>query len=133
TKDASGAENGYKSPLLSANPANPWGGDGSKGALRQNGTTRILEIRDGTSNTTLYSELAGRDKLWVNGTATTWRAGDTGAVWADSDNRITVTGTDPTTTDPTVSKSSAATSTGTCVMNCDNSQGDIFAFHTGGA
>jgi prepilin-type N-terminal cleavage/methylation domain-containing protein/prepilin-type processing-associated H-X9-DG protein len=129
TKDSLGAENGYKNPNVTI----PWSGEGSKGALRQNGPTRILEIRDGTSNTTLYSELAGRDTLWVNGTKNAWRAGDTGALWADSDNRITVTGTDPSTKDPTVSKSSAATSTGTCVMNCDNSQGDIFSFHVSGA
>jgi prepilin-type processing-associated H-X9-DG protein len=52
-------------------------GEGSKGAMRQNMYTRVTEIIDGTSMTTLYSELI-----------------NSGLCWCDSDNRITVTGVD---------------------------------------
>jgi prepilin-type N-terminal cleavage/methylation domain-containing protein/prepilin-type processing-associated H-X9-DG protein len=127
-KNSNNAEIAYKSPLVTL----PWSGEGSKGALRQNGRTAITEIADGTSTTTLYSEAAGRDQQWVNGKP--YGPGtNTGPIWADSDNRLTVTGTDPNATDPATSASSAATTTGTCVMNCDNQQGDIYSFHTGGA
>jgi prepilin-type N-terminal cleavage/methylation domain-containing protein/prepilin-type processing-associated H-X9-DG protein len=128
-KDANNAEIAYTNPNLTI----AFAGGGSKGALRQNGLTKIMEITDGTSNTTLYSEAAGRDKSYVNGTSFPYPAGTTGAIWADSDNRLTVTGTDPTAVDPTTSAASAGKATGTCVMNCDNLQGDIYAFHSGGA
>jgi prepilin-type processing-associated H-X9-DG protein len=49
----------------------------------------------------------------------------TGPIWADSDNRITITGTDAT--------GELNIGTGPCAMNCNNLQGDIFSFHTGGA
>jgi prepilin-type processing-associated H-X9-DG protein len=49
----------------------------------------------------------------------------TGPIWADSDNRLTVTGTDAT--------GQGSIGTGPCVMNCNNFQGDIYSFHTNGA
>ncbi len=127
-KDSNNAEIGFSNP----NVTNPWSGAGSKGALRQNGKTAITEILDGTSTTTLYSECGGRDQYWVNRRVTTG-AVNTGPIWADSDNRLTVTGTDPTATDATTSAASAGKATGTCVINCDNQQGDIYSFHASGA
>ncbi len=124
TKDANGAEIAYTNTLVAAyhNGATP-----SKGGLRQNGGTRILEITDGTSTTTLYSEAGGRDKQWFgDGTSTNLPAGTTGPIWADSDNRLTLTGTGNEGHD-------TATTSGTCAMNCNNLNGDIFSFHTGGA
>lgn len=124
-KDSNGNEIAYANPIVAG--ALPWAGAGSKGALRQNGRTGILEITDGTSNTTLYSEAGGRDKQCVTGGKCT--AYDptqiTGPIWADSDNRITVTGSDPTGT--------TNFGTGPCAMNCNNLQGDIYSFHTSGA
>jgi prepilin-type processing-associated H-X9-DG protein len=124
SKDATGAEVAFSNPLLAALNAN---GRPSKGALRQNGTTPILDIVDGTSNTTLYSEAAGRDmQYFANRVAVPYDTTKiTGPIWADSDNRLTVTGTDATGT--------ASIGTGPCVMNCNNLAGDIYSFHTGGA
>lgn len=124
TKDSSGAENGYFNSLVAAAHNN---GIPSKGALRQNGGTRIMELTDGTSMTTLYSEAGGRDKQWFgDGTSRNLPDGATGPIWADSDNRLTVTGTGNEGHD-------TATTSGTCAMNCNNLNGDIFSFHTGGA
>ena len=94
--------------------------------MRQNGTTRIVELTDGTSNTTLFSEAGGRHRqYYADRSSIDLPAGTTGPIWADSDNRITITGTDPTgTTD---------FGTGPCVMNCNNLEGDIYSFHPGGA
>jgi prepilin-type N-terminal cleavage/methylation domain-containing protein/prepilin-type processing-associated H-X9-DG protein len=123
-KNASGAEIAPANPLLASSyPSGP----PSKGAMRQNGLTRIAEIRDGTSSTTLYSEAAGRDmQCYARGSCIAYdNTKITGPIWADSDNRITVTGTDPTGT--------TNFGTGPCVMNCNNLQGDVYSFHPGGA
>jgi prepilin-type processing-associated H-X9-DG protein/prepilin-type N-terminal cleavage/methylation domain-containing protein len=122
-KDPNGTEIGFANP----NVTNTWAGLGSKGAMQQNGRTRILEIRDGTSNTTLYSEAGGRHlQFFTGGVSTAYDATKiTGPIWADSDNRLTVTGS---SADGTTSFG-----TGTCAMNCNNLQGDIYSFHSGGA
>jgi prepilin-type N-terminal cleavage/methylation domain-containing protein/prepilin-type processing-associated H-X9-DG protein len=124
-KDASGAEIAPSNPLLlTAYPSGPPG----KGAMRQNGLTKIAEIRDGTSNTTMYSEAANRDKQCYAGRVCIDYPDPTsvtGPIWADSDNRLTVTGTDAT--------GQGSIGTGPCVMNCNNLQGDIYSFHPGGA
>jgi prepilin-type N-terminal cleavage/methylation domain-containing protein/prepilin-type processing-associated H-X9-DG protein len=119
------AEIGFTNSLVSN--VIPWAGEGSKGAMRQNGMTRILEITDGTSNTTLWSEAAGRNmQYYANRSPVAYDATSmTGMIWADSDNRLTVTGTDPTGT--------TNFGSGPCAMNCNNLQGDIYSFHTGGA
>ncbi len=126
TKDALGAENGFANPLVTV----PWAGFGSKGALRQNGKTRIAEITDGTSNTTLYSEAAGRSmQCFTGGQCGAYAVNAaTGMIWADSDNRLTVTGTEADGKNTTIGFGK-----GPCVINCNNLQGDIFSFHPGGA
>ncbi len=103
----------------------PWAGEGSKGALRQNGFTPIVQITDGTSSTALYSEAAGRVAQYYANGKFGGTANITGPIWADSDNRLTVTGTDATGT--------TSFGTGPCAMNCNNLQGDIYSFHPGGA
>ena len=121
-KNSSGGEIGFANPIVAAAYAS---GFSSKGALKQNGPTNITEITDGTSNTTLFSEVAGRNALYVSGPVSDGPFGTTGAIWADSDNRITITGTD--------ASGLTGFGTGSCAMNCNNAQGDIFSFHTGGA
>jgi prepilin-type processing-associated H-X9-DG protein len=121
-KDALGAEISFKNPLVTV----PWAGLLSKGAMRQNATSKIAEILDGTSNTTLYSEAAGRNMQYTTGyISSPLPAGTTGPIWCDSDNRITVTGSSP--------DGLSAFGAGPCVINCNNIQGDIFSFHAGGA
>jgi prepilin-type N-terminal cleavage/methylation domain-containing protein/prepilin-type processing-associated H-X9-DG protein len=128
TKDASGAEIAYTNPLVAG--AYPAGTVPSKGAMRQNGTTRIVELSDGTSNTTLFSEAGGRHRqYYADRSSIDLPAGTTGPIWADSDNRLTVTGTDAT------GKVVLNTGTGPwpCAINCNNLAGDIYSFHPGGA
>jgi prepilin-type N-terminal cleavage/methylation domain-containing protein/prepilin-type processing-associated H-X9-DG protein len=131
TKDGSGAEiyftntnvdNYYRSLYGAAASPAPY--YVSKGAMRQNGQTRIEEITDGTSTTTLFSELGGRTKKYLANDVSTGPDTATGPIWADSDNRLTVTGTKP---------DGSSSSSGTCAMNCSNQSGDIYSFHPGGA
>src|SRR5262249_48553494 len=99
----------------------------SKGALRQNGMTPITDIADGTSNTTLYSEAAGRDMQYYDDRVPVAYDATkiTGPIWADSDNRLTVTGTDAT--------GRGSIGSCACVMTCDTLPGDISSFRCGGA
>jgi prepilin-type processing-associated H-X9-DG protein len=122
-KDPTGAEIAYANPIVAA----AYPGIPSKGAMRQNAQTKLSEILDGTSHTTLYSEAGGRTMQFYAGRVNVpYNAGSiTGPIWADSDNRLTVTGTDPTGT--------TNFGTGPCVMNCNNLQGDIYSFHLGGS
>jgi prepilin-type processing-associated H-X9-DG protein len=123
-KNSNSAEIGFTNPLVAAGV--PWAGHGSHGAMQQNGPTTILSISDGTSNTTLFSEAGGRDhQYFTGGTSQPLPAGTTGMAWADSDNRLTVTGTDATGTN--------SIGSGPCAMNCNNLQGDIYSFHPSGA
>jgi prepilin-type processing-associated H-X9-DG protein len=122
-KNASGAEISYSNTLVTW--PFPVAG-GNKGGTRQNALTKILEIADGTSKTALFSEAAGRNMQWyTNGASDPTVPLPTGPIWADSDNRITVTGTSP--------DGKSAIGSGPCVVNCNNLQGDVYAFHPGGA
>ncbi len=123
-KDAAGLEIAPSNPLLlTAYPSIA----PSKGAMKQNAITKIAHVYDGTTNTTLFSEASGRDLQYYAGKVSqpydATKA--TGMIWADSDNRLTVTGTDST--------GLLTIGSGPCVMNTNNLQGDIYSFHTHGA
>jgi prepilin-type N-terminal cleavage/methylation domain-containing protein/prepilin-type processing-associated H-X9-DG protein len=122
-KNGTGAEVAYSNPIVAA----AWPGTPSKGAMRQNGTNPIAAISDGLSNTTLFSEAGGRSRqFYADRSSANYDATKiTGPIWADSDNRLTVTGTDAT--------GKTNFGTGPCAMNCNNLQGDIYSFHPGGA
>ena len=124
-KDAAGAEIAFSNPLVTVPFITATYGAGSKGATRQNGKTPLGEITDGTSNTTLYSERCGKIKQYYTGFVSDLTPIQTGAIWADADNRITVTGTSP--------DGKSASGSGPCVVNCNNQSGDIYSFHVGGA
>jgi prepilin-type N-terminal cleavage/methylation domain-containing protein/prepilin-type processing-associated H-X9-DG protein len=83
---------------------------------------QIAHVTDGTSNTMLLAECAGRNQRFVQGredTTQTWTAGP----WANPDSRINVGGYTP---------GNPASTTGPCAVNCINNK-EIYAFHTGGA
>lgn len=125
SKNTAGVEIAFSNALVAA--AVPFApGYCSKGATVQNAITPMGLIADGTSNTTLYSERCAKSTQYYTGNIPdTSVAIQTGAIWADADNRITVTGTSP--------DGRSASGSGPCVINCNNQQGDIFSFHPGGA
>ncbi len=96
------------------------------GCLEADDTTSYAEIVDGTSNTALLVEIAGKDKVWQNGSNTgTQLLGTTGGLggWADA-----------TTSGTKLLGSSAdgAQGLGPCGVNCSNDFG-LYSFHPAGA
>jgi len=82
---------------------------------------RFADITDGTSNTFLLAECAGRNMFWFNGAR---QAGTkSNGPWAHPNGRIQVGGCDPT--NPTAASGPKA-------LNCINDK-EIYAFHPGGA
>jgi prepilin-type N-terminal cleavage/methylation domain-containing protein len=83
----------------------------------------ILAVTDGTSNTILLAEDAGRPDRWIAGQRVGSGTQNDGG-WGDPDSDYGLDGvvvTGRTTTSP-----------GNCVINCDNDN-ETYAFHLGGA
>jgi prepilin-type N-terminal cleavage/methylation domain-containing protein/prepilin-type processing-associated H-X9-DG protein len=92
-----------------------------RGVLSLNAMTRLRDITDGTSNTLLLVEDAGRPREWRMGHA--YRDQTIyGCPWAGYLNPIVVEGVTP----------DGASSPGPCALNCSNDQ-EIYSFHPGGA
>jgi prepilin-type N-terminal cleavage/methylation domain-containing protein/prepilin-type processing-associated H-X9-DG protein len=93
--------------------------------------TRISQITDGTSNTFLIGELAGRPDLWQAGTkVASYPSAATafsGAGWGDALNGENwFVGS--------LQDGSVPSTGGTCVVNCTNTRGaGLYAFHTNAA
>jgi prepilin-type N-terminal cleavage/methylation domain-containing protein len=91
------------------------------GVLEPNHMTRMLEITDGTSNTILLTEVAGRPRQWRAG-----RKGDDqligGGVWSGKNTGIILQG----------SSNDGATRPGLCAINCTNDH-EVYSFHLSGA
>jgi prepilin-type N-terminal cleavage/methylation domain-containing protein len=98
---------------------------GVLGRTRTNGSSgerRITDITDGTSNTFLLAECAGRNRRFVMGredSTQTWSAGP----WANPASRLNIGGCNP---------ASPTDATGPRPINCVNNK-EIYSFHTGGA
>jgi prepilin-type N-terminal cleavage/methylation domain-containing protein/prepilin-type processing-associated H-X9-DG protein len=90
------------------------------GILGHNVKRRIEHITDGSSNTILLAESAGRNQTWVMGRMTS-TTGTTGA-WANPATEIVFGGYNVST----------GTTPGPCAINCWNNN-EIYAFHPGGA
>jgi prepilin-type N-terminal cleavage/methylation domain-containing protein/prepilin-type processing-associated H-X9-DG protein len=90
------------------------------GVLMKEAATRFSQITDGTSNTIMIGEDAGRPSLWQAGQATATYTQD-GWGWADPDAGFSLSGA---TTD-------GKTIGGPCVMNCTNDS-EFYSFHANG-
>ena len=99
-------------------------GDESLGALQKVIDTPILAITDGTSNTIMLAEDAGRPSLYQQGKATAVVTAD-GWGWADPDCGFSIDGVVPGVL------GANWTTGGTCIMNCTNDS-ELYSFHTGG-
>jgi prepilin-type processing-associated H-X9-DG protein len=92
-----------------------------RGILAPDQTTRISQITDGTSNTLMLTEDAGRPRLWQAG-----KAGDDqtviGGPWQAYNNGIILRG----------SNYDGTGAWGPCALNCTNDR-EVYSFHPGGA
>jgi prepilin-type N-terminal cleavage/methylation domain-containing protein/prepilin-type processing-associated H-X9-DG protein len=88
---------------------------------------RMAMITDGTSNTFLIAECAGRNTYWWMGKrqTTTMTAGP----WANPNARLQIGGCDPNDPDYPVNANNVA---GPRAINCINKK-EIYAFHSSGA
>ena len=116
--------------------------DAMGGLGRGPGGTRIRDITDGTSNTMLIAEDAGRPQQYIGrikgtnprptvpafGTQFT----SDGWGWADINNGFSIDGANTAGLQNDTSGSGTTTIVGTCIMNCTNDS-EMYSFHIGGA
>jgi prepilin-type N-terminal cleavage/methylation domain-containing protein/prepilin-type processing-associated H-X9-DG protein len=96
-------------------------GDEAEGAMKKVTDTAIVGISDGTSNTILLVESAGKPNLYRKGKDTGLNTAD-GWGWADPDAAgISLDGV----------QADLVTTGGTCFINCTNDS-ETYAFHSGG-
>jgi len=94
-----------------------------QGVLRNNFTATMADILDGTSNTMLIAEDAGRPNRWrASGPLSGGRY--SGGGWADREAEYITHGFD--------AAGASSNPPGPCAINCTNNN-EIFAFHSGGA
>ena len=95
--------------------------DGNRGGmLTNNDYTKITDCLDGTSNTLMLVEDAGRPVVYAKGKMVTgWTSG---APWADNEGQFSLHGF----------SADGLTQGGPCGVNCSN-RNEIYAFHPGGA
>jgi len=84
--------------------------------------THLTDIADGTSNTTLLAEDAGRPRLWCAGVRGGPQDVLEGGPWNHYKGGIVLNGSTPDGT----------AKAGPCALNCNN-DGEVYAFHPGGA
>jgi prepilin-type processing-associated H-X9-DG protein len=93
------------------------------GCMYKNSRIRMMDIRDGLTNTVLVCEDAGRPQLY--GPNRVMRSSNmvvTGAGWADRQNLFALHG----------ATWEGTSSPGPCAINCTNSN-EIYSLHSGGA
>ena len=93
----------------------------TQGVLAPNCMTKLTDITDGTSNTILLTEDAGRPRQWRMRRPGPDQTVD-GGPWAGFHTGIMLAGIDPIT----------ETRPGPCALNCSNER-EVYSFHQGGA
>jgi prepilin-type processing-associated H-X9-DG protein len=111
-------------PYLSASDPNYIGvlGHSKQTEPPTSGQRTFADITDGSSNTMVLAECAGRNRRFIMGKedpSQSWSAGP----WANPNSRIKIGGFNP---------ASPSDPTGPCAVNCINDK-EIYAFHPGGA
>ena len=91
-----------------------------QGVLSVNYLTRLADIKDGSSQSLLFTECAGRPKLWRQGRPVSGSYAP-GGVWV-AGTVILGQGSTP----------DGATQPGPCAINCTNNR-EVYSFHPGGA
>jgi len=111
------------------------GSDSVRAIVATNRMTPGVRITDGLSNTILISEASGRPARWQFGAMTQAQASSPATSppymngpWAHHTNDIAVDGTNAAGS----TLSATADVPTACRINCSN-QGEIYAFHSGGA
>jgi prepilin-type N-terminal cleavage/methylation domain-containing protein len=99
--------------------------DQLQGALQHDTGTKIAALTDGTANTILIAEIAGKNELYRNGldagqTLSGFYGGEGG--WADATSGASAL---------YGSSTDGLVTPGTCGVNCSNDYG-LYGFHTGG-
>jgi prepilin-type N-terminal cleavage/methylation domain-containing protein/prepilin-type processing-associated H-X9-DG protein len=98
------------------------------GAMRRDQITPIVDISDGTSNTILVAEDAGRPTFYNAARQVVTDALPKEGGWADPNGAFSIDGSEPSgrhNPDGTIAA-------GSCALNCSNDS-EVYSFHSGGA
>jgi prepilin-type N-terminal cleavage/methylation domain-containing protein len=112
-------DNAYGTDLEAAGLVDPT--VNPNGVMQVNVACSVPEVRDGTSNTSVIAEDAGRPALWRAGKQVS-ATSQTDGGWADRDNEYITHGF----------TTNGVTNPGPCHTNCTNSN-EVYSFHVGGA
>jgi prepilin-type N-terminal cleavage/methylation domain-containing protein/prepilin-type processing-associated H-X9-DG protein len=98
------------------------------GAMRRDRLTRVAEITDGTSNTILVAEDAGRPTFYNANRDVVPPIGGKEGGWADPNGAFSIDGSNPDGRNDDM----GAIIPGPCPINCSNNS-EVYSFHSSGA